>query len=65
MSANLTPCPDCGREVSKTASKCPQCGRELRSGQRFGMCLAMGILAVINIGLLIVLFGILLTFSSR
>ena len=26
-SANLFPCPDCGRECSKSAAFCPQCGR--------------------------------------
>lgn len=26
-SANLFPCPDCGRECSKSAAYCPQCGR--------------------------------------
>jgi hypothetical protein len=24
---NLTPCPDCGRMLSKLAPSCPQCGR--------------------------------------
>ena len=24
---NLTPCPDCGRMVSRLAKTCPQCGR--------------------------------------
>jgi hypothetical protein len=28
-SSNLTPCPDCGRLVSKMATACPQCGRPL------------------------------------
>ena len=26
---NLTPCPDCGRLVSRRAVSCPQCGRPL------------------------------------
>lgn len=26
---NLTPCPDCGRFVSRLAISCPQCGRPL------------------------------------
>lgn len=28
---NLTPCPDCGRFVSRLAISCPQCGRPLKA----------------------------------
>ena len=28
--ADLLPCPDCGRMVSRQAASCPQCGRPLR-----------------------------------
>lgn len=30
---NLTPCPDCGRFVSRQAISCPQCGRPLSPPQ--------------------------------
>ncbi len=30
---NLTPCPDCGRYVSRIAPDCPQCGRPLTPQQ--------------------------------
>ncbi len=30
---NLTPCPDCGRYVSRVAPNCPQCGRPLTPQQ--------------------------------
>ena len=26
---NLTPCPDCGRQVSRSAEACPGCGRPM------------------------------------
>lgn len=29
----LTPCPDCGRQVSRLAESCPQCGRPLTPGK--------------------------------
>ena len=29
QNANLAPCPDCGRLVSRLAPNCPQCGRPL------------------------------------
>jgi hypothetical protein len=29
MNPNLTPCPDCGRGISKLAQTCPHCGRPL------------------------------------
>ena len=29
LGANLCPCPDCGRPVSRLAQSCPQCGRPL------------------------------------
>lgn len=29
----LYECPDCGNEVSKSASVCPHCGRKLRTGR--------------------------------
>jgi len=32
--ANLTPCPDCGRMVSRLAVACPQCGRPLTPSVR-------------------------------
>jgi DNA-directed RNA polymerase subunit RPC12/RpoP len=50
----LMPCPDCGREVSKTAANCPHCGRELNFGQQVAMGAALGLLAVIIIGLLLI-----------
>ena len=30
---NLTPCPDCGRYVSRVAPNCPQCGRPITPQQ--------------------------------
>jgi hypothetical protein len=27
---NLVPCPDCARQVSRSAVSCPQCGRPLQ-----------------------------------
>lgn len=29
--ADLTPCPDCGRLLSRQAITCPQCGRPMNS----------------------------------
>jgi hypothetical protein len=29
--ADLTPCPDCGRLLSRQAITCPQCGRPMQS----------------------------------
>jgi predicted amidophosphoribosyltransferase len=31
-SANLSPCPDCGRLLSRQAITCPQCGRPIEKG---------------------------------
>lgn len=28
---NLTPCPDCGKYISRLAVACPNCGRPLKS----------------------------------
>jgi uncharacterized paraquat-inducible protein A len=63
--SKLQRCPDCGQQVSKSAARCPHCGRELNTGQRFAMGIAMGLLAVIITGLLIVLFVIGLAFCSH
>lgn len=28
---NLTPCPDCGKYISRQAATCPDCGRPLKA----------------------------------
>jgi hypothetical protein len=33
---NLTPCPDCGRLLSRQAITCPQCGRPMQAPSASG-----------------------------
>jgi hypothetical protein len=54
MNPKLKPCPDCGHQISKTAAKCPNCGRDLNFGQQVAIGAALGILALIIIGLLLI-----------
>ena len=48
LKPKLQPCPDCGHEVSISATSCPHCGRKLKDEQT-----AIGILAAIIIALII------------
>jgi transposase len=55
MKSNLKPCPDCGRDVSKSAAKCPHCGRDLISTfNQLVMGLVFGLVGVIVVGLLLI-----------
>jgi uncharacterized protein (DUF983 family) len=54
---NLKPCPDCGREVSKSAKSCPQCGRAMKKETGlvtatltviFIVLLVLGIISLLN-----------------
>jgi len=44
----MTKCPDCGKDLSKSAASCPNCGRKLRqrTGCVAGGCAALLVLAV-------------------
>jgi hypothetical protein len=57
MSQNetLQPCPDCGREISTSATACPNCGRKLKSTPI--NILAMIILCAIGVSIAIPFFG--------
>ncbi|MBI4393713.1 MAG: zinc ribbon domain-containing protein [Euryarchaeota archaeon] len=53
---NLTRCPDCGKDVSKTAQSCPNCGRVLRTveinfkvpkGFRWGAAVGGGLIVLV------------------
>ena len=46
---NLTPCPDCGRQVSKNAFKCPGCGAEVNTGTwlAFAVMMCIGVAMIV------------------
>lgn len=53
----LTPCPDCGHSVSRSATSCPSCGRPLASPPRMR---EGPFLQTLNAGCLLVLGGAVL-----
>lgn len=69
----LIKCPECGREVSETATSCPNCGHPLNSGgtenqkvvlaveQKFKGALSAGRLAI---GIISMVLFVLVTFQS-
>ena len=48
--ANVKNCPDCGKEVSKSAKACPNCGKKLKMGFFMKAIIALvGIIALVII----------------
>jgi len=60
VKSNLFPCPDCGHEISKNATKCSNCGRQLTERDKgktdyFTICIGCCVLVVV----IAVVYGII------
>jgi endogenous inhibitor of DNA gyrase (YacG/DUF329 family) len=56
----LTPCPECGAQISDKAVACPQCGHPMTALRRSAwQPFGAGWMAILVIGVLLVLFALI------
>jgi len=54
----MTKCPECGGDISSTASKCPHCGHDMHGCANSMMSLGCLLTICVTVPVLLLMFGI-------